>query len=146
VEREHRKLFHQKLLKRQPSNIMKMVIHSIIVGVRMNKMSCKKLHHYLVYPLACNLLIPMYQWILVKMDERKLNQYPWHGREKFMASKHCISSCKRPNLTQAEKHGNKFVSVIPKVPYHQLIMGTFATRFKLAIQMKEMTTFLVLCC
>jgi len=33
-----------------------------------------------------------------------------------MVSKHCIGSCKRPNLTQAEKHGNKSVSVIPKVP------------------------------
>jgi hypothetical protein len=63
-----------------------------------------------------------------------------------MVSKHCIDSCKKPNLTQAKKHGNKFVSAIPKVPYHQLTMGTFAARFKLTIQMKEMTTLLMLCC
>jgi hypothetical protein len=63
-----------------------------------------------------------------------------------MVSKHCINSCKRPNLTQVEKHANKFVSVIPKVPYHQLIMGRFVARFKLAAQMKEMTTLLMLCC
>jgi hypothetical protein len=55
---------------------MKMVINSIIVGLRMNKMSCKKFHHYFIYPLVCNLLITMYQRILVKMDERKSNQYP----------------------------------------------------------------------
>jgi hypothetical protein len=63
-----------------------------------------------------------------------------------MVSKHYINSCKRPNLTQVEKYGNKSVSVIPKVPYHQLIICTFATRFKLTIQMKEMTTLLMLCC
>jgi hypothetical protein len=63
-----------------------------------------------------------------------------------MVSKHCIGSCKRPKLTQAKKHGNKSINVIPKVPYHQLIMGTFTARFKLATQMKEMTTLLMLCC
>jgi hypothetical protein len=66
-------------------------------------MSCKKLHHYFIYLLVCNLSIIMYQWILVRMDERKSNQYSWHGRENFMVNKHCISSCKRPNLTQAKK-------------------------------------------
>ncbi len=80
------------------------------------------------------------------MDEIKSNQYPQHGRENFMVNKHYISSCKRSNLTQAEKHGNKSINVIPKVPYHQLIMGTFAARFKLNVQMKEMTTLLMLCC